>query len=686
MFKKLLLATWFAFFLTACDQGGDTGQEAATGDSRYASESGVDFSGFDTEADPADDFFQYVNGAWVRETEIPGDRGSYGTFTVLRNESEENQRIIIEELSEMENLQPGSVEQKIGDFYASLVDASLVESKGAGPVQNYLDKVDEIENYSDLVRFFGENNYTGVSSPFFIFIIPDLGDSTRYMSYIWQGGLALPGRDYYLLEGEKYDVIRDAYPGYIASLFEMAGIDNGADRAANAIAIETRIAEGHWPPEENRNIPALYNLMATDSLSEVDAEVDWQAYLEAAGLGNRSEIVVAQKSYFESMGEILKSYPIDAWKDYLKFQILNGAAPFLSSEFENAEFEFNGKVVGGLEEKTPRWKRGVRVINASLGEGVGKVYVDRHFPPEAKEEMEKLVGNLMLAFQDGIQELDWMTDETKAAAEEKRQKMMTKIGYPDDWETYEGMTIVPDSPIANLASANAWGYQDQLDKLDAPIDRGEWGMTPQTVNAYHNPTMNEIVFPAAILQPPFFNLEADPAVNYGAIGAVIGHEIGHAFDDSGRRFDGDGNLRDWWKPEDAEKFEASAANLVAQYDAFEPLEDLNVNGKLTLGENIGDLTGITLAYKAYKMSLNGEEAPVIDGLTGDQRFFIGFAQIWRNKYREESLRNLVLTDPHSPSFYRTNGPLSNFTPFYEAFDVDEDDALYLPSEERVKIW
>lgn len=685
MFKKILLMAFSAFFLAACDQGSQEVEVNADA-SPYATETGIDFTGFNEEANPRDDFFAYVNQGWLDRTEIPGDRGSYGSFGILRDDSEKNQQAIIEELAAMEGLEAGSIEQKIGDLYGSLLDASFVEGKGAAPIQAYLDKVDTIADYSDLVRTFGENQYVGVTSPMGTFVIPDLGDSTRYMSYIWQGGLGLPGKDYYTLEGEKYDEIRAAYPKYIAQMFELAGIDNGAERAANVVAIENRLAEGHWSPEKNRDIPALYNLREVANLSEINADVDWQTFLEGAGLGERAEIVVAQMSYFESMGEILTGFSIDAWKDYLKFHALNGAATFLSSEFEDADFAFNGALIGGREEKTPRWKNAVRVVNATLGEGVGKVYVDRHFPPEAKAQMEQLVANLMVAFEDGIRNLEWMSEETKAAAEGKRQKMMTKIGYPDEWETYEGMEMVADDPIANLASATAWAYQDALNKLDGPIDRGEWGMTPQTVNAYHNPTMNEIVFPAAILQPPFFNLSSDPAVNYGGIGAVIGHEIGHAFDDNGRRFDGDGNLRDWWTEADAEKFEAAAAKLVAQYDGFEPLEDLNVNGQLTLGENIGDLTGVTLAYKAYKMSLNGEEAPVIDGLTGDQRFFIGFAQIWRNKYREESLRNLVLTNPHSPSQYRTNGTLANFTPFYDAFGIVEGDGMFLPEDERVKIW
>lgn len=673
------------FVLSGCDRGAEQAKVAEDA-SPYANEAGIDYFGFDESSRPDNDFFQYVNGTWVETTEIPGDRNRWGTFDILRQQSEDDQRQIIEDLSSEETLEPGSIEQKIGDFYASILDQALVEGKGAAPIRNYLDQVDAIESKSALMNAFGKNGYLGVAAPFGAFVFPDLGDSSRYMAYLWQGGLALPDRDYYLKEGEKFEQIRAEYPNYIATLFELAGYDNATERAQNVIAVEMKIAEHHWPAEENRNIQKLYNLRNTEDLDEISETIDWASFLEGAGLAGRDELVVAQMSYFAALGGVVEETPLEAWKDYLRFHTIEGAAQFLSSEFEDAHFKFMGQLVNGLEEKTPRWKRGVRVINATLGEGVGKVYVERHFPPEAKAEMEQLVGNLLEAFRTGIQELDWMSEQTKAKAEEKRAKMMTKIGYPEEWESYEGMEIAAGDPIGNLVSANRWAYQDNIDKLDEEIDRKEWGMTPQTVNAYHNPTFNEIVFPAAILQPPFFNLAADPAVNYGAIGAVIGHEIGHAFDDQGRKFDGDGNLRDWWAPEDAEKYEAAANALVEQYNSYQVLDDLSVNGQLTLGENIGDLTGVTIAYRAYKNSLNGEEAPVIDGLTGDQRFFIGYAQVWRGKAREERLRNSLLTDPHSPPQFRTNGPLSNFTPFYEAFGVEEGDGMYRPPEERVKIW
>ena len=685
MKKTLLLLGACAFLLGACEQQAGTEQDVADA-SPYANAAGIDQSGFDTTVSPREDFNEYANGTWTANAEIPGDRTSYGGFAILRDESEANQRVIIEELAASNDLKDGSVEQKIGAFFASIIDESLVEGKGITPIQAYLDQVDTIDSMPALMNYFGEANYNGIATPLAVAVFPDLGDSTRYMSYIFQSGLALPSRDYYLLEGENFEKIQAEYPNYIASMFELAGFDNAAQRAANVIAIENTIAEAHWPVEQNRDIQALYNLRETANLSEVSGDVDWNAYLEGAGLAGRPELVVGQLSYFESLGDVLNSASLEQWKDYLRFQVLDGSAQFLSSEFTDTWFAFQGTLVNGQEEMPERWKTGVRVINATLGEGVGKVYVDRHFPPEARARMEELVDNLMVAFRDGIQELEWMTDETKAMAEEKRTKMMTKIGYPDEWEIYEGMEIVADNPIANLVSATAWGYQDGLNQLDEAVDKNEWGMTPQTVNAGYNPTTNGITFPAAILQAPFFNMTADDAVNYGAIGVVIGHEIGHAFDDQGRKFDGDGNLTDWWTEEDATAYEASAAALVEQFNGYSPLEGLNVSGQLTLGENIGDLTGLTLAYKAYKKSLGGEEAPVIDGLTGDERFFIGYAQIWRYKAREEAVRRRVLIGPHSPPQFRVNGGLRNFTPFYDTFGVIEGDAMFIPEEERVKIW
>jgi predicted metalloendopeptidase len=526
----------------------------------------------------------------------------------------------------------------------------------------------------------------GLSGPMALSVIPDLGDSTRYMVYLFQAGLTLPDRDFYLMEGEKFEAIRAAMPDYVAAVFALGGVEDSASRSRAVLALETKIATIHWPAEETRNVEALYNLHEVADLGQVSSGIDWPGYLAAAGLAGQSQVVIAMPSYTEGLGTLLQSESLEDWKSYWAFRVLHDSANLLSDAFVQARFEFQGRLVNGLEEMQPRWRRGTQLIDALMGESVGRVYVERHFSPAAKARMETLVGNLVDAFGDAIDELEWMTDETKARAQEKRRKFATKIGYPDDWRDYSSLGITGADLLGNVRRASAFEYDRNLNKLSGPIDRGEWGMTPQTVNAYYDPTMNEIVFPAAILQPPFFFLEADDAANYGAIGAGIGHEIGHAFDDQGRKFDGDGNLSDWWSEDDARGFEERAARLVEQYNQYEPLEGLHVNGQLTLGENIGDLTGLTIAYAAYMKSLGGQEPLVIDGLTGPQRFFMGWAQVWRAKYRDEAIRQLLLSNPHSPPRARINGPLGHLPAFYAAFDVREGDGMWIPPDERVKIW
>ncbi|UCE03502.1 MAG: peptidase M13 [Candidatus Latescibacterota bacterium] len=648
--------------------------------------SGVDRSGFDESARPQDDFNQYVNGGWIARTEIPPDKSRWGSFLILRQESDRHQREIIEELAGREDLKPGSEAKKIGDLYASLMDEKRIHALGVAPVRFHLEIIDAIASQADLVRAFAKLRRAGATSPIAQFINVDSGNSTQYAVYLSQSGLGLPNRNYYLKEGEKFDEIRSRYPGHIATLFELAGFDGGAERAEAIYALEMKIAEAQWPPEESRDATKTNNRYEVAHLTEVSTQIDWSAFLDAAGMGSQRDLFVRQPSYMEKLGGLIAEVPLEDWKNYLRFHVLDAAAPWLSEDFVTANFEFFGKLIDGQEELEPRWQRAVRTVNRAMGEAVGKMYVERYFPPEAKGRMDELVENVLRAFEVSIENLDWMSEETKAKAQEKREKFTSKIGYPEKWKDYSALEIRRDDAVGNLARARAWDYDRRLARLGGPVDRSEWFMSPQTVNAYHNPRMNEIVFPAAILQPPFFNLEADDAVNYGAIGAVIGHEIGHAFDDQGRKTDGDGNLNDWWTDADAEAFTAKAEALVEQYNAFEVLPDLFVNGELTLGENIGDLTGVYIGYLAYKMSLDGREAPVIDGLTGDQRFFIGYAQIWRAKGRDEYLRRLVLTNPHSPSMFRANGPLRNFAPFYEAFDVEEGDSMYLPPDERVQIW
>ena len=649
-------------------------------------ESGIDLSGFDETVRPQDDFNLYVNGAWLENTSIPADKTAWGSFAILNEEAEKNQRAIIEDLSGRDDLEEGTDEQRVGEFFASFMDTAKLDALGVAPIQSDLDAIFAVGTVEDLIQLNASQSMEGVGSPLAVTVFPALGDSTRYMVYLFQSGLTLPDRDYYVKDGEKFEAVRAELPGYGAKLFELAGVDDAEKRGRVVLDLETRIAEPQWPAEETRDVRKLYNVFDIADLSSATEKIEWPAYLASSALTDLEDIVIAQPSYVAALGELFEEALLEDWRAYFAFRVLDAAAPYLSDDFVQARFAFRDKLIAGLEEIPPRWQRGVRNVNQLIGEAVGKVYVARHFPPESKARMEELVNNLIEAFGEGIDELDWMTDETKARAQEKREKFTYKIGYPDRWRDYSLLSIDRDDLIGNIKRANSFEYQRNINKLGGPIDRTEWGMTPQTVNAYHNPTMNEIVFPAAILQPPFFSPAADEAVNYGAIGAVIGHEMGHAFDDQGRKFDGDGNLNDWWTEEDSAAYEERSAKLVEQYDAFEALPDLHVNGQLTLGENIGDLTGVTIGYRAYVKFLGGVEPPVIDGRTGVERFFLGYAQVWRAKYREEILRQRLVADPHSPPDFRVIGPLRNSPDFYETFGVQEGDAMWLEPEQRVKIW
>ena len=646
--------------------------------------SGVELDGFDQTVKPQNDFNAYVNGTWIRDTAIPADKTGWGSFEILNENSERNQRAIIEALAERDDLAPGTDEQRVGGFYRSFMNAEKAEELGATPVEGTVARILAASSVDELVRLSAELRTQGVDAPLAVAVFPDLGDSSRYALYFFQSGLTLPDRDYYLKEGDEYEKLRAALPGYATRLFELAAVPDGEARGRAVLAVERQLAEPQWPAEETRDVQKLYNLYARADLAKATDRLDWDAYLASSGVGKIDEVVIAQPSYVKALGGLLDGIPLEDWKSYSAFRVLDAAAPYLSNDFVQANFEFSGRLVDGLEEMPPRWQRGVRNVNALMGEAVGKLYVERHFPPEAKARMDELVRYLIGTYGEAIDDLEWMTDGTKVKAQEKLKKFTTKIGYPDVWRDYSKLSIDPEDLVGNVAGANAFEYRRNVDKLGGPIDRNEWSMTPQTVNAYHDPTKNEIVFPAAILQPPFFNMAADDAVNYGAIGVVIGHEMGHAFDDQGRQFDGDGNLRDWWSDYDATAYEESASTLVQQYSEFQALPDLNVNGQLTLGENIGDLTGITIAYRAYLRSLGGKEPPVLDGFTGAQRFFIGYAQVWRSKYREETLRQRLLADPHSPPEFRVNGPLRNSPEFYAAFDVKEGDGMWLPPEARVK--
>ena len=668
--------------LTACGQ-----QEApATGqDSAVAMQSGIVLENMDTSVSPGDDFFSYVNGRWIAETEIPADKATWGGFSVLADQAQADVRAIIEEAASG-NFPDGSDEQKVGDLYKSYMDMETRNARGMEPLQPELARIAAIDNHDDLAVYFGAATRRGYAVPVTIDQNEDFRDPTRYMIYAWQDGLGLPDREYYFAGDDASVSIRAEYPAHIAAMFELAGFENGAAAAAEIMDLETRIAAAHITKEAARNWPENYNKVPLDKLGEVMPNFNWQGYIDEAGIADIDGLVLMMTTYFEELDTIIAETPIETWKTYLKWLVLNTRASALDDALDKQNFAFYGRTLSGTEEQRAPWRRAVTTVNALLGEVVGKVYVKKHFPPEAKERMVELVDNLIKAYDQSIRELDWMSDETRAQALDKLSKFRANIGYPDAWRDYSAIEISADDLFGNIERATIADYERELARQGGPVDDTEWPMTPQTVNAGYRPWKNDITFPAAILQPPFFNFEADDAVNYGAIGAVIGHEIGHGFDDKGSTFDGDGLMRNWWTEEDRTEFERRTGALVEQYNGYAPFEDLGVNGEFTLGENIGDLGGIGIGLLAYKMSLDGKEPPVIDGFTGIQRVFLGYAQIWRHKYRDEALRQLIMTDPHSPSMYRANGAVRNVPEFYEAFDVKQEHALYLPPEERVKIW
>ncbi len=647
--------------------------------------SGLEMKNIDSSIRPQDDLYRYVNNTWLKSTTIPSDKANYGTFTMLFDLSLDRLKIIVEEASKS-NAEKGSEAQKVGDFYKSYLDEAKVEALGMKPIEAYLKEVDSINDKDALAKWFAHGQHVGIPGPIRFFVNQDQKNATQYIGYFFQSGLGLPDRDYYFKEDDKSKQIRDAYQKHIETMFGYANFPDPAGSAKRIYGLEEQLAKGQWTRVENRDPQKTYNKVETANLKSLNSEFDWSDFVNGIGITKEPAVVVSQPTYITSFGETLKSVPLDDWKIYAKWHVLSAAAPYLSKQFEQENFNFYSKVLKGTQEQEPRWKQAVENIDQLMGEAVGKIYVQKYFPAEDKARMEHLVQNLLAAYDQSIQNLDWMSAETKKAAKEKLSKFTYKIAYPDKWRDYSSLQITSDDLIGNVVHAIEFEYNRDLNKLGKPIDRTEWGMTPQTVNAYYNAVMNEIVFPAAILQPPFYNKNADDAVNYGGIGAVIGHEIGHGFDDRGSQYDGDGNLHNWWTDQDRKEFEARTGKLVQQYEAFSPVQGEHVNGKLTLGENIGDLGGLSIAYKAYKVSLNGKEAPVIDGLTGDQRFFMGWAQVWARLYRDEDLRQRLVTDPHSPSEYRCNGVVRNIPEFYTTFGVKDTDKLYLKPEDRVKIW
>jgi putative endopeptidase len=580
------------------------------------------------------------------------------------------------------------VAQKIGDLYRSFMAEAQIESAGLDPIREDLTKTQSINSVQEFLAVMGELESRGGAGLFYSFITTDNKESTKNIAYLGQSGLSLPDEAYY--REDDYAEIRSAFLVHIEKMFDLAGIADGAHHATRILELETEIASHHWDQVKDRDATATYNKFTFKELCELSPGMDWSAWMKAAKVPTKvlEEVVVRQPSFMTGLGAMLGKFDSAKWASWLTWHVLSGSSPYLSSAFVNENFAFFGTTLSGTPELKDRWKRGVALVEGGLGEAVGQIFVERHFPPAAKDRMVELVANLIDAYRVDIAALDWMSEQTKAKAYEKLDKFTPKIGYPDKWREYSSLKISATDLIGNLNAIAQFQAAYEFAKVGAPVDRTEWFMFPQTVNAYYNPGMNEIVFPAAILQPPFFDLEADDAANYGGIGAVIGHEIGHGFDDQGAKYDGDGNLQDWWSAEDLTKFQERAAKLIAQYDVLAPEEadDVTVNGALTIGENIGDLGGLTIAHKAYELSLAGKEAPVIDGLTGYQRLFFGWAQVWRGKNRPEEMRRRVATDPHSPNEFRCNQIVKNLDEFYAAFDVKPGDGLYLPEEERVRIW
>ncbi|HEX8361410.1 MAG TPA: M13 family metallopeptidase [Longimicrobium sp.] len=647
---------------------------------------GVDTTNFDRSVRPQDDFFRYVNGGWLKRTQIPSDRSSYGSFVQLRDRSEEALRAIIEEAAATRGAQPGSETQKVGDLYASFMDSARIEAAGIAPLRPELARIAALRDRAALPELYARLMRLGVQTPMGFGVGQDARQATRYIASVGQSGLGLPDRDYYLKQDAKLAAARAAYQTYLETVLRLAGDRDPAAGARAVLAFETALAEKQWDRARSRDREATYNLRTVAQLDSITPGFSWGRFLQAANAASTPGIVVRQPDYLAAMNQLVATTPLHVLKQYLTIKLVDSYASALSSPFVNAQFAYRGKALQGLEENRPRWKRGVSVVEGTLGEAAGRLYVQRNFRPESRQRMQQLVGNLRTAFQEAIDSLEWMSPATKVQAQAKLAKFNVKIGYPDQWRDYSALEIRRGDLAGNLMRSAEFGHNRMVRRLGQPIDRGEWGMTPQTVNAYYSSTMNEIVFPAAILQPPFFDPSADDAVNYGGIGAVIGHEISHGFDDQGRRSDGEGNLRDWWTEADNAAFKTRADALVEQYGAFSPLEGLNVNGRLTLGENIGDVSGLAMAYRAYKKSLNGREAPVIDGLTGDQRFFMGWAQVWRTLQRDDALRQQIMTDTHSPGEYRVNGVLRNIPEFYRAYNVQPGDKMYLAPEQRVKIW
>jgi predicted metalloendopeptidase len=642
---------------------------------------GFDLTAIDPSVKPGDDFFRYAGGTWMKNTQIPAEKTSYGSFVMLRDKSEADVQTTIETNAKKTHA-PGSVGQKVADFYTTFLDTGAIEAKGLAPAQPDLDLIRAAASHDQIAEIMAIPGMPG--GPVGMGPGIDPKDPSKYVIDISQSGLGLPDRDYYLRDDKQFADIRAAYQAHIAKMLTMSGYADAEKAAADILALETRIATDSWENTRRRDPVAMYNPKTRAELQAFAPDFPWGPSLDKLGIPSFERFVVNESDAIQKLSALFKATPVDTWKAYLTFHYLDAYAAYLPKAFDEQAFAFNS-VLSGAKEQRPRWKRAISALGGSLGEAVGQLYVADHFSPEAKGQMLQLVENLRAAYKVRIEGLDWMSADTKKEALAKLASFRVKIGYPDQWRDYSGFEVIAGDALGNARRSAAFEWKRWADRLDKPTDKDEWFMPPQTVNAYYNPVFNEIVFPAAILQAPFFDQYADPAVNYGAIGAVIGHEMGHGFDDQGSQFDSNGMLRNWWTPEDLARFKERTKVLGEQYGAFEPLPGIKVNGSLTMGENIGDLGGIEVAHEAYKISLNGQTPEVKDGFTGEQRFYLAFAQVWRSLYRDEAIRNQVLSDPHSPPEYRVNGVVPNVDDWYAAFNI-QDGKLYIAPEKRVRIW
>jgi putative endopeptidase len=664
-------------------------QQSAPEPSAPALVSGLDTQNFDDTARPQDDLYQHVNGKWLAVTEIPPDRGRYDQFRKVIDDVQNQLRSVIEGLQKSVDAADPD-QQKIADLYSSFMDEAALESLGLKPLAGEFARIDALKDRGQIAALIAHYNEIGISSPYTPQVHQDAKDATRYVFDLFQDGLGMPDRDYYLQDDDRLKQIRASYLAHVEKMLRLVGDQEAGQHAKDILGLETALAKVQWTKVDNRDPQKAYNKVEFTKLAALAPGYNWKAYLAASGVQGKTDyFVISQPSYITAFDRLLQQTPLPVWRSYFRWRVLNDCAPYLSKAFVDEGFAFTGVALSGTKENEPRWKRGLELVDASIGEGLGKLYVAKYFPPQYKVRMDQLVKNLLAAYKADIDTLDWMGPETKQKARDKLALFVTKIGYPDKPRDYSALSIVKGDLLGDVLRANSFEYHRNLNKLGHPIDRTEWGMTAQTVDAYYNPELNEIVFPAAILQPPFFNANADDAVNYGGIGAVIGHEISHGFDDEGSQYDGNGNLLDppgWFTQTDLDHFKAKTHALVQQYAAYSPLPGFPINGELTLGENIADNSGLAIAYKAYQLSLGGGQAPVIDGLAGDQRFYMGFAQIWRGKIRDNDLIKRIKSDPHSPERYRGTLPEMNQAPFDAAFGVKEGDKMYLAPDKRVTIW